>query len=206
MEYHIEDKKSKSNMPYIQDEGIVVHAVYDSTGLETVKDGNGHYIVFDNDYKTVEEEGDVKNGKRIGIWKGTSNKGKITFTEEYADGKFIKGTSTDEAGNTKNYTVKEALPTFKGGQSAFGHYLSQNIHYPDRAKQNNIQGQVILSFVVEKNGSLTDIKVLKNVNYDIDSEAVRVINESPKWNPGLQHGVPVRVAYTIPINFSLPGR
>lgn len=181
----------------------IVRDVYDSTGVQTVKDGNGHYVVFSNNYKTIEEEGDVKNGKREGIWKGTSNKGKTTFTEEYADGKFTKGTSTDESGNTKNYTVKEALPTFKGGESAFGRYLSQNIRYPANAKDRNIQGRVILGFVIERDGSPTDIKILRSVDPEIDAEAVRVIKQSPKWNPGLQHGIPVRVNYTMPLNFTL---
>lgn len=181
----------------------IVHAVYDSTGLGTVKDGNGRYQVFDQDFKLVEEEGDLKEGKRNGTWKGNFSKSKLTFTEDYADGKFLKGTSTDSAGNIKNYTVKEALPTFKGGESAFGRYLSQNMHYPPRARENSIQGRVILTFVIEKDGNLTDIKVLKNVSYDLDAEAVRVLSQSPKWNPGIQHGVPVRVAYTMPINFSL---
>ncbi|MGI4749455.1 MAG: TonB family protein [Janthinobacterium lividum] len=187
-------------------ENQVVQAAYDSTGTETVKDGNGHYAVFDNDYKFVEEEGDVKDGKRNGTWKGTLNKGKVFYTEEYADGKFIKGTRTDENGGTINYTVKEALPTFKGGVSAFGNYLGQNIRYPSGAKDRNIQGRVILSFVIERDGSITGIKILKSVSPDIDAEAYRVISESPKWNPGIQHGVPVKVAYTVPINFTLPGR
>jgi TonB family protein len=187
-------------------ESQIIKAAYDSTGVETVKDGNGHYLVFDDNFKFIEEEGDVKDGKRNGTWKGTLNKGKVTFTEEYADGKFMKGTRTDETGNPINYTVKEALPSFKGGGTAFSRYLSQNLRYPPRAKENNIQGRVILSFVVEKDGSLTDIKILKNVNYDLDAEAYRVLSESPKWNPGIQHGVAVRVAYTMPLNFSLGPR
>lgn len=180
-----------------------VHQVNDSTGAKTVTDGNGYYQVFDDDFKTIKEEGEVKDGKRNGTWKGTLNKGKVTYTEEYADGKFTKGTRTDETGNTINYTVKEALPAFKGGESGFGLFLSRTVHYPVGAKYRNAQGKVILGFVVEKDGSITDIKVLKGVDGDLDAEALRAIKQSPKWNPGLQHGVPVRVAYTMPINFTL---
>lgn len=181
----------------------IIKLVYDSTGNATVKDGNGHYMVYAEGYKTIEEEGSVKNGKRDSIWTGNLNNGKISFTENYANGKFINGTSTDESGNTKNYAVKEALPTFKGGENGFGRYLSQIIRYPPRARDRGIQGRVTLSFVVEKNGSLTDIKVLRSVDPELDAEAVSVLQQSPKWNPGLQHGIPVRVAYTMPINFSL---
>jgi len=199
-------KSDLKNQITNRESGEDIQNVYDSTGVQTVKDGNGHYVVYSNNLKTIEEEGDVKNGKRDGIWKGSANKAKITFAEEYADGKFIKGTSTDESGNTKSYTIKEALPAFKGGESAFGRYLSQNIHYPPRARENNIQGRVILSFVIEKDGQLTDIKILKNLNPELDAEAYRVISESPKWLPGIQHGQPVKVAYTMPINFSLGAR
>ncbi len=187
-------------------ENPVIQTVYDSTGTTLVKDGNGHYPVYSDDYKTVLEEGEVKEGKKNGNWKGSFNKGNVTFTEEYADGKFIKGTNTNENGQVINYTIKEALPSFKGGQNAFGNYLGQNIRYPSGAKDRNAQGRVILGFVIEKDGSLADIKILKNVDPEIDAEAIRVIRESPKWNPGIQHGVPVRVAYTMPINFTLPGR
>ncbi|MVN21228.1 energy transducer TonB [Mucilaginibacter arboris] len=194
----------KSFMP--EDEKQTVQAAYDSTGAILVKDGDGHYPIFDGNFKTIKEEGDVKDGKKNGTWKGTLNQGKVTFTEEYADGKFMKGTRTEENGTTINYTVKEALPTFKGGESAFGRYLSQNVHYPARPKQRNIQGRVILSFTVEKDGSLTDFKILKSVDPDLDAEAIRVLSQSPKWNPGIQQGAAVKVAYTMPFNFSLGGR
>ena len=200
------DNKNRSPQPGSMGKQEIVHSVYDSSGVETVKDGNGHYQVYDSEYKILEEEGDMKDGKRNGVWKGTSNKGKISFTEEYADGKFIKGTSTDENGSIINYTVKEVLPTFRGGEVGFGNYLSRTLMYPYVAKQNNIQGRVIVSFVVEKNGQLTEIKILRDIGGGCGAEAARVIQQSPKWNPGIQRGIPVRVAYTMPINFALGPR
>ncbi|MEX8549265.1 MAG: TonB family protein [Mucilaginibacter sp.] len=197
------DNKNRSPQPGSMGKEEIIHLVYDSTGVETVKEGNGHYPIFGADYQTIEEEGDVKNGKRNGVWKGTSNKGKISFTEEYADGKFIKGTSTDESGSTKNYTIKEALPTFKGGEKGFGNYLSNNLRYPPDSRERGIQGRVLIGFVVETDGSLTNIRILKGVQPDLDAEALRVIKQSPKWNPGTQHGVPVKVSYAMPLNFSL---
>ncbi|RYE16906.1 MAG: TonB family protein, partial [Sphingobacteriaceae bacterium] len=183
----------------------IIKNAYDSTGVETVKDGNGHYAVFDNDYKYVEEEGDMKDGKRNGIWKGTLNEGKVTYTEEFANGNFIKGTRTNADGSTINYTAKEALPTFKGGEKGFGNYLSNNLRYPPDARERGIQGRVLIGFVVETDGSLTNIRILKGVHPNLDAEALRVIKQSPKWNPGLQHGVPVKVAYAMPLNFALGG-
>ena len=104
------------------------------------------------------------------------------------------------------YDVFEALevqPTYPGGMDKFYQYLSKAIMYPAMAQENNIQGKVFLSFIIEKNGSLTDIKIERKLGYGTDEEAVRVLKSSPKWMPGIQNGKAVRVKYNIPINFSL---
>ena len=101
------------------------------------------------------------------------------------------------------FTAVEHEPEFKGGITAFYNFLRNNMHYPEKAKRNNIQGKVFISFVVEKDGSLTNIKVSKGASEDLDAEALRVIKASPNWNPGTQNGKPVRVAYTMPLSFSL---
>jgi protein TonB len=101
---------------------------------------------------------------------------------------------------------KEIEPGYPGGMSAFYHYIYDNLKYPDKARKKNIQGKVLISFVIEKDGSLVDIKVLKGVASDIDAEAIRLIKESPKWKPGIQNGQPVRVQYSMPIDFSLDSK
>ncbi len=101
------------------------------------------------------------------------------------------------------FTAVEKEPNFPGGEAAFASYLGKNIHYPAIAKENNVQGKVFLSFVVERDGSLTDIRVVRGIGSGCDDEAVRVLKASPKWRPGIQNGRPVRVAYTIPISFTL---
>jgi TonB family protein len=92
-------------------------------------------------------------------------------------------------------------PQFPGGIEAFYNYLSHNIHYPKDAIKNLVQGKVILSFVIERNGSITDIKIIRGLSDDINSEAIRIISNSPKWNPGIQNGRAVRVQYRMPIDF-----
>lgn len=101
------------------------------------------------------------------------------------------------------FTAVEQAPAFPGGDAAFGKYLSKNIRYPAVARENNVQGRVILTFVVERDGSLTDIKVVRGIGSGCDEEAVRVLKSSPKWKPGIQNGRPVRVQYSIPVNFAL---
>jgi protein TonB len=109
---------------------------------------------------------------------------------------------TEEDPN-KIFTSVEQVPNFPGGMEAFGRYLSKNIKYPAIARENNTQGRVIISFVCERDGSLTDIKVARGIGDGCDEEAVRVIKNSPKWKPGIQNGRPVRVAYSVPIAFTL---
>lgn len=98
----------------------------------------------------------------------------------------------------------ETPPSFPGGINKFYAYVGKNIKYPPMAAENNIQGKVFLSFVVEKNGELTDIQLAgKKLGGGTDEEAIRVLKASPKWTPGIQNGKPVRVKYNIPISFTL---
>jgi TonB family protein len=99
----------------------------------------------------------------------------------------------------------EQLPEFPGGIEGFVKFLNSNIQYPKAAKDNNIQGRVICTFIVEKDGALSGTKVVKSVGYGIDEESVRVLNLSPKWKPGIQNHRKVRVQYSVPINFTLAG-
>jgi protein TonB len=117
----------------------------------------------------------------------------------------IKQAVVEESNAIVSFAAVEKLPEFPGGEAAFGKYLSNAIRYPPVAKENNTQGRVIVSFVVEKDGNLTDIKVLRDIGGGCGPEAIRVLQKSPKWKAGIQNGKPVRVAYTMPINFTLAG-
>ena len=101
------------------------------------------------------------------------------------------------------YMVVEIQPEFPGGTAALLEYLKNNIKYPEACRDNNIQGRVIVSFIVEKDGSIVSPKILKSVHPQLDAEAVRVISGMPNWSPGIQRGEPCRVKYTIPVNFRL---
>ena len=103
----------------------------------------------------------------------------------------------------KDFASVDVLPEFPGGMNGWGEYLQSALKYPEEAKKNKITGRVILSFTVLKNGSITDIKVLRGIGAGADEEAIRVVKESPKWKPGILKGEPVNVAYTMPIFFQL---
>ncbi len=101
------------------------------------------------------------------------------------------------------FMVVEESPEFPGGVQALLEYLRKNIKYPQICKDNNIQGRVLISFVVNKDGAIVDPEVIKSVHPSLDKEALRVISGMPNWKPGAQRGKPVRVKYTVPVNFRL---
>jgi protein TonB len=104
---------------------------------------------------------------------------------------------------TKVFDVVEEMPQFPGGSAALFEYLNKNIKYPVVAEENGVQGRVVVTFVVERDGSITDVKVVRSVDPSLDKEAARVVKSMPRWNPGKQNGSAVRVKYTVPVTFRL---
>ena len=101
------------------------------------------------------------------------------------------------------HTIVEQMPSFPGGEAALAKFLSSNLRYPPRAEEMGIKGRVTCQFIVEADGRVTHVKVIRGVDPDLDDEAVRVIYRMPNWIPGKKEGKPVRVRYTCPINFTL---
>lgn len=111
----------------------------------------------------------------------------------------------EESGETEIFTVVEESPGFPGGDVKRIQFLQDNIRYPQMARESGIQGTVYVTFVVEKDGSVTDVRILRGIGGGCDEEAIRVIRAMPKWNPGKQRGKPVRVQFNMPIKFTLQG-
>lgn len=135
-------------------------------------------FVNENDAANEEEDGQS----------GTSEdgNGSQTYDNNNASGKF--------------YTIAEQMPSFKGNVNK---WLAQHIHYPAEALENGIQGRVVVKFVVTKDGDVVQPQVIRNVDPSLDKEALRVVSEMPKWNPGYNNGEPANVWYTLPVTFSL---
>lgn len=115
----------------------------------------------------------------------------------------VPGEVVNDTGSNEIYeaTGVDVFPDFPGGMEAWAKYIQKNLRYPGMAQEEGIQGKVFLSFVVEKNGSITDVKVIKGIGYGCDDEAIRVIRKSPRWKPGMQNNLPVRVKYNMPIGY-----
>jgi protein TonB len=109
----------------------------------------------------------------------------------------------EEAEDAPVFFIVEEMPDFPGGQLALRKFIAQAIKYPVIAQENGIQGKVFVNFVVNKDGSVTNAKIARGVDPSLDKEALRVVMSLPKWKPGKQGGKPVRVSYTVPINFVL---
>jgi len=110
---------------------------------------------------------------------------------------------TEAAPSDEIFKAVEINPEYPGGEEAFGKFLQKNIKYPSMAKENNIQGKVYVQFVVERDGSLTDIEIVRDPGSGLGEEAKRVLKMSPHWKAGIQNGKAVRVQYTVPVNFQL---
>ena len=101
------------------------------------------------------------------------------------------------------YQIVEQMPAFPGGEAKLFEFISKNIHYPQEAKEKGIQGRVFIGFIVEKDGSISNVRNLRGVDSELDAEAIRGVESMPRWKPGMHRGEPVRVSYQIPIVFKL---
>lgn len=134
--------------------------------------------------------------------KGNSDQGEILKVTQRVETEPVKAERKPEVEN-KVFDVVEQMPSFPGGPSALMQYLSSNIKYPVVAQENGVQGRVVVSFVVERDGSITDVQVARSVDPSLDREAQRVVRSMPRWIPGKQNGQAVRVKYNVPVAFRL---
>ena len=110
---------------------------------------------------------------------------------------------TDGVAKDEVFMVAEQMPEYPGGMKELFKFLQDNVKYPESAMKKNVQGRVIVQFVVEKDGTPTEFNVVRSVDPDLDAEALRVMKTMSKWKPGMQRGEVVRVKYTVPVSFKL---
>ncbi len=145
--------------------------------------------VVENDEQPINEVGLINADDN-------ANKAQETFVK-------VEVKEEEEVVEEEVFLVVEDDPEFPGGLSALSQYLASNIKYPQLAKENNITGKVFVSFVVEKDGSVGQVKILRDIGGGCGAEAVRVVKAMPKWKPGKQRGKPVRTQFNLPVDFSL---
>lgn len=174
----------------------------DSTDNKITENGNGKWMEWDDEFKNIVVHGAVKDSLKEGEWQGMDG-AKIICVTLYKKGNFISGIRYDRSGKPHTYTKFEVEPTYKNSPADFSAYLASTIKYPDSDRANGTQGKVIVTFVVERDGSLSNVKALQGPSQSTMDEVVHVIQQAPAWLPGVQNGRPVRVQYTISFAFSL---
>lgn len=174
---------------------------WNEKGEKTVTNGNG-FLESKDDYYA--EKGFYKDGFKDGKWTGNSLKNTFSYEEIYANGELVSGVSIESDGAKNEYSSLEIKPEPKKGLNHFYEYIGKNFSYPREAYKLDIKGQIIVAFVVDKEGKIVEPKIIKGLGYGLDEEAIRVLTNYEKWKPALQKGRRVRCSYTIP--FKLNGR
>ena len=192
-EYLINEEKES------EPRSIRIDQFWDENCNQKVIDGYGNYIEEVDD---ITSEGKLVGGLKDSIWIGTESKFKSSFKEEYKNGRLIFGTSTDSSGSTfpyKNITIK---PEPQDGIESFYRYIGKNFIIPENL--SNIKGKMFLSFIIEKNGSIGEVTILRGLHQLLDAEAIKLLFNCPLWKPGISRGIPRSVQYSLPINISGP--
>lgn len=197
----------------------------ENENLVTIKLGEESYLSFNNpmeinfdgqeytlDIKSVKKERTFEFGDhKVVVKNNRDERNSYTVTIDGApfDITYITRMLTDDSEATDDSEVYtgavEVLPEYPGGTAAMFEFIQKNVKYPESAKEKGIEGRVFVQFVVEKDGSLNEITVLRGVSEDIDAEAIRVVKAMPNWKPGMTEGKTVRVQYVLPFNFKLTG-
>lgn len=195
--------KLKDNQNYLLDNDLETRLIYYADSLDKVYITNGNGTVKlehkDKDY----EQGEYADGLRVGHWTGTMLKGKYRFEEWYERGAVKNGETTDSLGQTIKYTQKQIQPEYPGGINELRAFIGKNFKYPRESITAGIAGQVTINFVVEKDGKVSSFKILNDLGYGTGKAGIEVLKRASDWIPGYMRGVPVRVAYTLPIRLNL---
>lgn len=173
---------------------------YEQNGAQSVVQGSGFARESQQeDY----EEGAYKSGFKDGEWKGTFRDGKCSFTESYERGILLSGTTIEENGDTHHYTDLGTPPEFPHGFNHLRQLVAQNFVYPREALKAGVSGLVEISFVVDRNGEMVDVKVSKDLGHGTGAAAIQALKRVKKqWTPGHQRGIPVRVQYALPLRLA----
>jgi len=200
--------KVENNKTIITDTLILLYR--DSLGIAHLRNGQGYAELY-TEGNTVDsipkivEKGSFKNHKRDGEWTGYFSNGTYHFIEQYENGKIIKGVSKDALNQEYPYDESNYMiaPQYPGGEIALRQFIANNYTYPREAIDQQLNGILVASFVVDTNGKLEDINVLSDFGYETGKELLNTLKKTRKWNPGIMRGIPIKAEYTLPMTLSI---
>jgi antitoxin component YwqK of YwqJK toxin-antitoxin module len=172
---------------------------WDKEGQLIITNNNNQYEYSDDQ---VIAKGELKNGEKQGIWEGKALKEKFSFTEIYNDGVFISGISTDENNNKHPYKELMEKATPAKGMDDFFRHIGRNYKTPS---VQGLKGKVYLTFIIDKEGSLTNFKILRDIGYGTGQEGIKAIASYGKWIPGKMRGIPSKTSFSLPISIVTSG-
>lgn len=173
---------------------LKIYQFWDENGVQKVTDGNGIQNVNSPNFSA---SGEIKDGLRNGNWTGTDKTYKLSFSDIYENGKFISGVSKDDQSVERTYTQINELPSPRKGFEHFYNFVGRKLNI---GRNTNVSGKIMLSFIVDKNGAIDKIEVLRGMNIKLDREAIRVLKLYADWTPGNYRGKPIDVSYKLPIS------
>ena len=151
----------------------------------------------------MEKLNDITQMRTVGEGDGTTDGTGTDDSKKAADQETLQPVAVDMGDNPLNFRVVEQLPEFPGGMSAFVKWLTDNLRYPPMAKRQNIQGRVVITFIINRDGTTSDLKVAKSAHPMLDREALRVARMMPRWKPGIANNRPCRTMFAIPVEFRI---
>ena len=182
---------------------------WNTENIQTVTNGNGTYedsisfpkqSIENNESIDGSTKGTAKNGKKDGKWTGEFPNIKLSFVENYENGKLIEGIATDSLGLQKKYTNLYEKPEYKDGLENFYKDIGKNFNFAPKGTQIKISGKIYAKFIVKKDGTIDNIVIFKGLHPELDNEAIRVLKKTKKWNPGKLRGQLVNVQLSLPIS------
>ena len=187
-----EDTKMEMEIPEIPEEVLATVQVTQIAIVDADK--------VQNEVMDMEEQKEDNTARGVVNQEGSDDVDKFKAVQEQV---VVKEPEPEKPKEEEIFVAVEQPAEFPGGQAALMKWLSQNIRYPEAAQQNDIQGRVVVKFVVEKDGSVKNAEIVRGVDKDLDREALRVVNKMPKWQPGKNNGVAVRSYFNLPVTFKL---
>ena len=187
-----EEQKMEMEIPEIPEEVLATVQVTQIAIVDADK--------VQNEVMDMEEQKEDNTARGVVNQEGSDDVDKFKAVQEQV---VVKEPEPEKPKEEEIFQAVEQQAEFPGGQAALMKWLSNNIRYPEAAQQNDIQGRVIVKFVVEKDGSIGHAEIVRGVDRDLDKEALRVVNKMPKWQPGKNNGVAVRSYFTLPVTFKL---
>lgn len=196
--YTIKRHRGDPNDRFRVDRSFDLLEYHDTTGKVLALEGNGNWKKLDKDRHHLIEEGAVVDGLEEGEWRGYIND-TIMYYRNYHKGNILPTSDTTD----QVYYSADHEPEFTADNITFQKFVAENISYPRLAKESQIQGKIYVTFVIEKDGSISNVKAFKGPDQSLRNEAERCVKSSPPWAPAIINHKPVRFKYTVPVSFNL---